>query len=206
VTIFSYSDPAQVSRRVIVGSDRIVTITDSLGSFFPSELINNEGGLASDDASPRSIPPIVLRYRGSYVFHPVGGPLTPGSRVTIRGREYELLSSPSKIRDGVKDWAYEVPVLPVPTLYPLVGALQEQGGAELNASVRFSAYGPSETHSNRGTFEDLSGEAPIELASVINPSFNRQFFVDDAAYKIIEATIDYRAAYVALTLRKLGSA
>lgn len=201
MAIFRYSDPARIVRRVSVSSAGVIVIVDDIGPWFASQLIDRKGGHTSDDPSPRNRPAKTLRYQDG-VMGPIGARLTAGNRVGVGSVTYELLQDPKEVTDGLISVAWEVPVLPVEELYPLEGELQEQGGESAINPVRFSLYTPSETHGDRGTYENGSGECPIDLHTEVRT--NRQFVAGGKTYKIISATVDHVGKFCALELRKAG--
>lgn len=192
----------RVVRRVVIDDSLVITVTDYIETWFGAQFIaSTSTKQRQDSASPRGNPDL-LRYRGG-VLEPEGGPLGPGARLEVDGGTFEVLSPPREVRVGRSLQAFEVPLLWIPRLYPVVGDLEEQGGALVTANVGFSVYATDESHTVTGTYEDLQAETDISHHAACR--INRHLAVDGTEFKITSAEVDHDGAYVRMTVRKSGA-
>ena len=198
MTLLTYTAPARVNRRVSVSPSGVLAVDDTVGPWFPGQIIDTRGGSRNDEPSPRSRPVLTFRFFDG-VLGPVGPSLGSGDRVGVRATVYELLEDPHLVSDG--EYAFEVPIQNVQVLYPLLGELQEMDGTPV-VVTSFAAYAPRETHEARGTYEDYTIDAPINVHAEVRN--NRQFATGTDIYKINAATVDKVGGYVSVNARRAG--
>lgn len=197
MSTFRYSGPARITRRVSVGPDRTVTVNDTLGPWFVSEL-HKVNSLFRRVGSPRTQTPLFFRHRLG-VFAPSGVDLRPGDRVGIKEDTYEITTYGRSMADGRVPQTVEFQVVPVDNLYPLTGHIQDQAGTD-ESEVVCSIYTPSEDHGSTGTYENSQAEAPLEYASDLHQ--NKQLQVGSDTYKIVSASINYDNGFVLMNVRR----
>lgn len=193
----------RVVRRVVVNSAQVVTVSDILEDRWPARLIPPTSEHGGDDASPRDNSPYIIRY-ARFLFRPPGATLRAGDRVEERetGLAFELLRDPRTLREGRREVGWEVSALPVSTLYPLNGSIQEQGGDEVVDDVDFALWGGSENRTDRGEYEDRDGEVPVEYSSELRS--NRQLVTSSQTLRILEAVVDTEGPRVKVRARRAG--
>ena len=203
MTAWRHTHYVGATRRVTVGEDGSIVVTPVTEAVFGAQWIRTpDSSPRSDSSSPRAGRVNLLRYRGG-VLAPAGGHLSAGDRIELGDDTYEVLADYREVLIGRQVTAYEVPILWINLLYPYSGDLQEQGGAEVQADVRFSVYATDETHEATGTYEDLDAEADISLHSLLR--VNRQFVSGSLIYKITSAEVDREGRFVRMTVRKSGA-
>jgi hypothetical protein len=200
--IFQYTGPSQISRRVVEELG-VYTVTDEVEGPFPSQLVvPNADEAVLDSASPRDAAPWKLRWRGGFQA-PSGASPVPGDRILYRGTEYEVTSPPRHIHEGkTMIESYEVKCQPVFDLYPLEGTLQEMDGTLVGAHILFSLFRGAETHSDTGSYEEYSAEAPLEWQAGI--TMNRQIARGLFVYKIVAPEVNPQGRYIRMNLRRSG--
>lgn len=162
-----------------------------------------------DDGSPRDLEPSVLRWRSGLL----GPGLVPqaGWRVSctrpIGGRPYEnlvyeLLEDPREMRTGAITQGIQARVASVGTLYPYAGELQEQDGTELG-DIAFALWSEREDHQSTGTYEEFSGEAPVEFTNELGT--NRRIVSDGQTYRITSSILDLEGPRVKFEARRSGA-
>lgn len=170
------------------------------GELVPPEL---DSVIAEED-SPREQDPWILRWPTN-TLAPVNPPAHPGDRVEIEGELYELLNLPRKLRSGRRTVGVEVAVMPVSTLYPTQGVLQDQGG-QLWGDIFFAMWSPGETHTGAGDYRTWQAEAPPEFARVLGDK-NRQILVPDmepdleTVYRVVDPMVILASPRVRFTMR-----
>lgn len=203
MSAWRFTDNVRVIRRVTVDSGADIVILDALEAWFAAQRVRpGRSRPGSDTASPRRLRTNLIRYRPG-VLGPAGAPLRSGDRLDLNGSEFEVLENPREVHLGRRMIGQEVPILEVGLLYPLEGALAEQGGSVVKAAVRFSIYSTDETHDITGTYEDYTAET--DLANHEDCRINRQFVSDGRVYKITSAENDLVGGFVRMTVRKSGA-
>jgi hypothetical protein len=106
--------------------------------------------------------------------------LRAGDRVSDGTVEYEIIGGPVDRRAGFRVLAKEFVALPRDVLAPVLGELQEQGGAAVPsiAEVPFAIWPVGERDVSHGIYHDYAAEVPIEFATACAVP-NRQLSVAD---------------------------
>lgn len=202
---FRKTHDARITRLVAEDASGQITVDDTVGDrFFSVQLISTARPRSSrDSASPRRQSTYSLRFPGP----PYGPPVAPpaGSRMSLQGTEFELLSNPrdysisTRYNDG-----YEVGVLPVEMLYPYEGDLYVAGqdGDLVQANIRFSLYSADENDNSVGIYQDFRAEAPVDLRSLLK--VNHEIRSSDTL-KIVNRDVDRAGMFVDMTVRKSGA-
>lgn len=194
----------RVTRRVAVSAGMDIIITDANEAYFAAALTEPTDNPSDASAPPREDPPHILRYPDSFQG-PAGAALRAGDRVDEWGSVgtlWELLRNPRPLRNGRAVEGWQVPVMPVTTLYPFVATLHEQGGTQVAVGVRVAVWGGDDRQESAGTYEDMDGEAPVEHTALAGA--NRHLMVGAHKLRIIETVTDYKAPRVRLRLRRPG--
>lgn len=196
---------ASVVRRVVVGDDFSVDVTDNNAptDTFRCMILEAARNFNSQGDSPRERPPATLWYapepRG-----PQGGPLAAADRVMVKdGTVWELLGPSRPLRAGRHVRGFAANVLPVPVLYPAKGDIVSQSGEVLREDVIFTMFGSLESRVAGGEFQSASAEAPIEFLDDLEPD-NRQILVGTTRIRVTGCVPDYEGPRCLLTLRTIS--
>ncbi len=152
------------------------------------------------DESPRGKNIFFLRYAPPIVGPSTNAPRLTGERVESEGETWELLGKPRQLRTGRRVVGLEVAVQTLNDLYPWTAELQNNDGSVLAASVPLALWGTTEEVTNRGGYEDLEGEAPVEFASLFRP--NRFIIHSGVKLHITRAWIPPDAPRARITVRR----
>lgn len=202
MTAWRFTNNGHIIRRVAVDPDGTISVDDTPNLWIGVQWVKTGRSLSGvDRTSPRRERTDLLRYRNG-VLLPAGGPLGAGDRVELDGAGYEVLEDSRSVRVGRRTVSLEVPIQAVNLLYPLEGAIAQQGGAPVEPSVRFSVYSADESHDTTGTYEDYVAETDISHHSEVG--INRQLVSDGNIYKIISAENDLVGRFVRMAVRKSG--
>lgn len=200
--VFGFTHYARVTRRVTVGQDGAITVVDNPETWFESMLVRTgQPWAGTDSGSPRRARPDRLRYLAS-ALGPAGASLRAGNRLELASTTYEILEDPREVKLGARLAGYEIPALALTRLYPYLGTVEELGGADVRANVRFSVFTASEEHRETGMYEDYNAETDLSNRDIMR--VNRQVSSGSNIYKITSAEVDLAGAYVRMTVRKAG--
>lgn len=201
---FRQTNHAKLIRRVTETLNGLIAVDDNpIEDFFGVQLIQTaRSRKSSDSASPRSQDTLRMRYL-SAPYSP-SNPLGAGCRLSINGRQFELLTAPRDYRVAFTGDMYEVPILPVDVLYPYQGDLHVAGadGDLVEADVRFSFFSADESAGDTGIYQDFRAEAPIEYRSQLK--VNHELRAEDTL-KIVNRDVDRAGMFVDLAVRKTGA-
>jgi hypothetical protein len=202
VSVWRFTDNAKITRRVSVNPSGTISVVDAVEDWFPAlHVQTGRNRRGSDVGSPRRLRTDLLRHRFG-ILAPAGDPLRAGDRVDVGTAAFEVLEDAREVQLGRRVVAAEVPIMAIEKLYPFAGAIQEQGGAPIKASVRFSIYSSDETHDITGTYENYSAET--DLGNHAECRVNHHLVADGNTYKITAAENDLVGGFVRMTVRKAG--
>lgn len=164
-----------------------------------------------DDGSPRDLTPYVLRWRTGILGPPMS--LEAGWRVSLKrsvlstmrpyeNEEHELLEDPREFRVGPVTYGLQVRIAPVSALYPYDGLLQEQDGTVVS-EISMALWSEREEHQDTGTYEDFSGEAPVEFADELGT--NRRIVTDGQIYRVTSSILDLEGPRVKFEARRANA-
>jgi len=197
--LIDYSHRAKVTRRVTVNADGTFSPVDlSNEPEFRLELRSPTRPVLRDLESPRDLRAYDVRYRSGYIG-PSGGPLTPGSRLTIDGTPWETLDRAHELLLGRRVEGYAQRIQPLRTLYPFDGEVQELDTTTNVRAIILSLWSSSDTHNTTGEYESRNGEVPIEHLDILE--LNRFIKVGPKLWKITSVAPDAEYPHVAVTVR-----
>lgn len=162
------------------------------------------------DGSPREGSTYILRWR-SGLLGPQNIPqagwrisLTrPTSRRTYENMVYELLGDPREIRNGANSTGMQAAAMPVGVLYPYTAILKAQDGTTLVEELPVALWSEREDHRDTGTYEEFSGEAPVEHGGAIKQ--NTKLDIGGEIYRITSSIIDLEGPRVKFDARRANT-
>lgn len=187
-------DRLRVTRTVTDG-----TVDDDATSvWFPAAVgaLESDGGGLPRERLRRDV---VIAAR--VLTHPLPR-LTAGARVEDRdGNVYELLDDMSEVTHAGRLVAYTAAALEVAELYPTAANILTQDGAVVSTGASVAIAASGERNTDRGTYEDFRGEAPLEHHAALNER-NRSLVVGADRYRVVACV--RRPSHVELDLRRAG--
>lgn len=195
--IVPLSDRARIVRRVSLSTGAPVVVDIEEGAF-PCQL---SAPTESGSGSPRDTPPHLLRWaRG--IYGP-GSSLSGSSRIYVQGFLFECTSASTReIRQGSWVAGYEVNLVKVSDLYPLQAQLTEQNKTVVIAAMPCGLWSPSESHQDRGEYENWLGEAPVNYWADVR--INRSLVIAGKRYRITSSVLELTPPRVSFEVRVAG--
>lgn len=190
----------RISRRVVVGTDRQISVSDLLTEpYFRAVLMPSRGTKPGTDESPRAMPALRLQWpdtRTSAVE-----PLRGGYRVETRSSDiYELLEAPRTLKRGGRK-LFEAQVQLISELYPWEGEIREQGG-NFVANLSLAMWSANDRQEDTGEYEDRIAECPIEFEPLLKR--NRHITMGGEKFNILSTAVDVTGPRVTMGVRKIG--
>lgn len=192
-------DSLTKTRAITVSDELVVTVSPlelpMRAQIYPTR--DTTGG--GPDSSPRSGPSSLLWYPASSAVE-----LRPGDRVLDSATEYEVLTEALPRRAGLRVLCWEVTIIPVERLYPVLAQLRELGGEVIDAEVPVALWTGGVSNTGRGEYETTEAEAPPEYMAALSAR-NRELVVDGRVYRIVSALLHRTSPHVRMQVRASGT-